>query len=108
MLQAMTHKRRNRCLECGKKMGLATTYSCRCVLKFLFCPPIIAFTTHCKQTNTHTHTSSVVSLHRCGGLFCAIHRYAETHSCTFDYKTEGRQMIARNNPVVTAPKLPKI
>jgi len=70
---AMTHKRRDRCLQCGKKTGLATTYTCRC-----------------------------------GGMFCAIHRYAETHSCTFDYKAEGREMIARNNPVVTAPKLPKI
>ena len=63
--------------------------------------------THSHITHTHTHTPSV-SLHRCGGLFCAIHRYAESHSCTFDYKAEGRQMIARNNPVVTAPKLPKI
>lgn len=65
--------RKRRCMKCGKKMGLASTYSCRC-----------------------------------GGLFCAVHRYAETHSCTFDYKTEGRQIIARSNPVVAAQKLPKI
>ena len=45
---------------------------------------------------------------RCGGMFCAVHRYAESHACTFDYKAEGRQIIARNNPVVTAHKLPKI
>ena len=41
-------------------------------------------------------------------MYCAIHRYAESHACTFDYKAEGRQIIARNNPVVTAHKLPKI
>ena len=45
---------------------------------------------------------------RCGGMFCALHRYAETHSCTFDYKGEGRRLIARDNPIVMAPKLPKI
>lgn len=45
---------------------------------------------------------------RCGGIFCAVHRYAETHSCKFDYKAEGRQIIARTNPVVAAQKLPKI
>ena len=45
---------------------------------------------------------------RCGGMFCALHRYAETHSCNFDYKAEGRRLIARNNPIVMAPKLPKI
>ena len=56
------------------------------------------------NTHTHTHTHT----HRCGGMFCAVHRYAESHSCTFDYKAEGRRMLARNNPVVTAPKLPKI
>lgn len=45
---------------------------------------------------------------RCGGTFCAQHRYAETHSCTYDYKEEGRKQIEQDNPVVTAPKLPKI
>ena len=45
---------------------------------------------------------------RCGGVFCSTHRYAETHSCTFNYKAEGRKCIARSNPLVTATKLPKI
>lgn len=70
---SLTQKKRNRCMQCSKKMRLATTYTCRC-----------------------------------GGMFCAVHRYAESHACTFDYKAEGRQIIARNNPVVTAHKLPKI
>lgn len=45
---------------------------------------------------------------RCGNNFCASHRYAESHDCTFDYKTEGRKLLEQNNPVVSAPKLPKI
>ncbi|XP_073541783.1 AN1-type zinc finger protein 4 isoform X2 [Phyllobates terribilis] len=45
---------------------------------------------------------------RCGNSFCATHRYAETHSCTYDYKTAGRRYLQESNPVVTAPKLPKI
>lgn len=45
---------------------------------------------------------------RCGGSFCCKHRYAEEHSCTFDYKAAGKESLTRENPVVTAPKLPKI
>jgi len=28
---------------------------------------------------------------KCGNLYCAIHRYADVHNCTFDYKTDGRE-----------------
>ncbi|XP_065882649.1 AN1-type zinc finger protein 4-like [Dysidea avara] len=45
---------------------------------------------------------------RCGSTFCALHRYAEEHNCSYDYKTEGRNLLTQTNPVVTAPKLPKI
>nr|XP_012420785.1 PREDICTED: AN1-type zinc finger protein 4 isoform X2 [Odobenus rosmarus divergens] len=45
---------------------------------------------------------------RCGNNFCASHRYAETHSCTYDYKNAGRRYLEEANPVVNAPKLPKI
>ncbi|XP_029421589.1 AN1-type zinc finger protein 4 isoform X3 [Nannospalax galili] len=45
---------------------------------------------------------------RCGNNFCASHRYAETHSCTYDYKSTGRKYLQEANPVVNAPKLPKI
>ena len=48
------------------------------------------------------------SSYRCGNSFCATHRYAEAHSCTYDYKSEGRKIIEQNNPVIAAPKLPKI
>ncbi|XP_042220730.1 uncharacterized protein LOC121865414 [Homarus americanus] len=66
-------RRRPKCEQCSRRIGVATTYECRC-----------------------------------GGKFCAQHRYAETHSCTFDYRTAGRNLIEINNPLVTPNKLPKI
>ncbi|CAI7857701.1 unnamed protein product [Closterium sp. NIES-54] len=42
---------------------------------------------------------------RCEGLFCAMHRYSDRHTCTFDYKTAGREAIAQANPVVKADKV---
>ncbi|KAG1327272.1 zinc finger A20 and AN1 domain-containing stress-associated protein 11 [Cocos nucifera] len=45
---------------------------------------------------------------RCGELFCAEHRYSDRHDCGFDYKTAGREAIARENPLVRAAKLVKI
>ena len=45
---------------------------------------------------------------RCGELFCEKHRYSDRHECSFDYKTVGREAIARDNPVVKAAKLVRI
>ncbi|KAM4607798.1 AN1-type zinc finger protein 4 isoform 1-T2 [Polymixia lowei] len=45
---------------------------------------------------------------RCGNNFCATHRYAETHDCSYDYKSAGRRFLQDANPIISAPKLPKI
>jgi predicted nucleic acid binding AN1-type Zn finger protein len=45
---------------------------------------------------------------RCGGTFCSMHRYADSHECSFDYKKAGRDQIAKQNPVVVAEKINKI
>ncbi|CAH8620031.1 unnamed protein product [Heterobilharzia americana] len=45
---------------------------------------------------------------RCGRSFCSRHRYAEVHACSYDYKAEARRYLVESNPVITAPKLPKI
>ncbi|PIN18775.1 putative Zn-finger protein [Handroanthus impetiginosus] len=45
---------------------------------------------------------------RCGELFCADHRYSDRHDCRYDYKSAGREAIARENPVVKAAKIVKI
>lgn len=45
---------------------------------------------------------------RCGGLYCAVHRYSDKHNCTFNYRETGAQEIRRNNPVVVSEKIKKI
>ncbi|KAL7677733.1 hypothetical protein ACOME3_003970 [Neoechinorhynchus agilis] len=44
----------------------------------------------------------------CGGFYCGLHRYADTHNCTFDYRSHGREQIRKNNPAVQGEKVPKI
>ncbi|CAN8259601.1 unnamed protein product [Cochlearia groenlandica] len=45
---------------------------------------------------------------RCGELFCSDHRYSDRHDCSYDYKSAGREAIARENPVVKAAKMVKL
>lgn len=45
---------------------------------------------------------------RCGGTFCAMHRYSDMHQCTFDYKALGELEIRKNNPVVKKEKIQKL
>uniref|UniRef100_A0ACD5Y0H0 Uncharacterized protein n=1 Tax=Avena sativa TaxID=4498 RepID=A0ACD5Y0H0_AVESA len=42
---------------------------------------------------------------RCDQTFCGEHRYSDRHGCTYDYKAAARDAIARDNPVVRAPKI---
>eukprot|EP00475_Leptophrys_vorax_P043261 TRINITY_DN8267_c0_g2_i1.p1 TRINITY_DN8267_c0_g2~~TRINITY_DN8267_c0_g2_i1.p1 ORF type:complete len:191 (+),score=2.72 TRINITY_DN8267_c0_g2_i1:337-909(+) len=42
---------------------------------------------------------------RCEGLFCSVHRYSDKHECSFDYKTAGREAIAKANAVIKADKI---
>jgi len=45
---------------------------------------------------------------RCEHYFCPLHRHANSHNCSFDYKSFGRDKIAKNNPTVVGSKLDKI
>ena len=45
---------------------------------------------------------------RCGNTYCGLHRYPEEHGCSFDYKTHGREALAKANPLIKADKLHKI
>uniref|UniRef100_A0A6P4F7I6 Zinc finger A20 and AN1 domain-containing stress-associated protein 9 n=1 Tax=Drosophila rhopaloa TaxID=1041015 RepID=A0A6P4F7I6_DRORH len=45
---------------------------------------------------------------RCGGTYCAVHRYSDRHECNFDYREMGANEIRRDNPVVVASKLRKL
>ncbi|XP_054456199.1 AN1-type zinc finger protein 4 [Anoplopoma fimbria] len=77
-------------------------------------PPVKAPTGSKKKSSKHCFlcgkkTGLATSYEcRCGHNFCGTHRYAETHSCTYDYKGAGRRFLQETNPLVSAPKLPKI
>lgn len=45
---------------------------------------------------------------RCGHQFCSLHRYADTHECTFDYKTSGREELEKHHPKIIAVKIEKL
>lgn len=84
-------KKKNRCAVCRKKVGL--TGECRGGLGDY------------QLINIHLLLGFEC---RCGGLFCAMHRYSDKHECTFDYRSHGQQEIRRNNPVVVGEKIQKI
>ncbi|KAF3445121.1 hypothetical protein FNV43_RR14814 [Rhamnella rubrinervis] len=42
---------------------------------------------------------------RCGEIFCPRHRLPEEHACNVDYKSAGRDVLAKQNPVCKADKL---
>uniref|UniRef100_A0A8C6S5R1 Zinc finger, AN1-type domain 4 n=1 Tax=Neogobius melanostomus TaxID=47308 RepID=A0A8C6S5R1_9GOBI len=44
---------------------------------------------------------------RCGQNFCATHRYAETHDCTYDYKSAGRRFCRRPTRSSAPPSCPR-
>ncbi|XP_040891869.1 AN1-type zinc finger protein 6 [Toxotes jaculatrix] len=45
---------------------------------------------------------------RCGNVFCSIHRYSDTHNCTFDYKADAAEKIRKENPIIVGEKIQKI
>tara|TARA_B100001093_G_C26529855_1_gene885533 strand:+ start:115 stop:354 length:240 start_codon:yes stop_codon:yes gene_type:complete len=45
---------------------------------------------------------------KCKNKYCIIHRLPENHKCNYDFKTEGKLLIERNNPVVINDKCIKI
>ncbi|KAJ4965340.1 hypothetical protein NE237_017189 [Protea cynaroides] len=51
-----------------------------------------------KETKA-TYKPREISLGRCGGTFCVVHRYSEKHEYSFDYRSAGRDAIAKANPI---------
>ncbi|KAL5257303.1 hypothetical protein ACHWQZ_G012286 [Mnemiopsis leidyi] len=45
---------------------------------------------------------------RCENLFCGLHRYSDQHQCPFDYKSDGRAKLEKENPQVVGAKIRKI
>ncbi len=42
---------------------------------------------------------------RCNHYFCSFHRYIDEHQCPYDYKTEEREKLRRDNPRVVPDKI---
>ena len=45
---------------------------------------------------------------RCNAIFCSKHRIPESHNCTFDYKTSGKEILQKQNPNVSFEKIVKL
>jgi len=45
---------------------------------------------------------------RCNNVFCSQHRLPEQHNCSFDFKSSGRNLLAKQNPLVSGEKIKKI
>lgn len=61
----------------------------------------------CAECNKRLGVIMVMRCH-CDKVFCAQHRYAEAHNCSYDFKRHGKLELERDNPLVVATKLPKI
>ncbi|CAH9062999.1 unnamed protein product [Cuscuta europaea] len=42
---------------------------------------------------------------RCGYAYCGSHRHPEVHDCSFDFKGQGRRVLAMVNPAVKPDKI---
>ena len=45
---------------------------------------------------------------QCKGFYCSKHRYAEAHSCAFDYKAAGNKLLEKNLVKAVADKLDRV
>jgi len=45
---------------------------------------------------------------KCSKKFCSTHRYAEAHSCAFDYHLNAKQMLSTTMHVVSGKKVESI
>lgn len=45
---------------------------------------------------------------RCGGNFCAEHRYDTAHNCDYDFKEEQKRKLSLDMPKVIGEKLNKL
>jgi hypothetical protein len=45
---------------------------------------------------------------KCHGWYCSMHRHAESHSCSFDFKTQGQGILEKQLVKVAGEKLQKV
>lgn len=61
----------------------------------------------CKECNKKL-ISGLEHKCRCSKIFCIKCRLPEEHKCDFDYKTLGKEILTKANPVVMDDKIEKI
>jgi len=69
-------------------------------------PPVQTNTSRCWSCNKKIGLTGFKC--RCGYFYCNSHRYADQHTCPFDYKKMGSEEVAKANPLVQAAKITKI
>ena len=45
---------------------------------------------------------------KCKQFYCSTHRFSESHSCSFDYKATGKELLAKQLIQVKGSRLEKI
>jgi predicted nucleic acid binding AN1-type Zn finger protein len=45
---------------------------------------------------------------KCNGTYCTLHRYPETHKCSFNYQSYGKNQLEHNLIKLETIKLDKI
>ncbi len=42
---------------------------------------------------------------KCNGKFCSLHKYCESHDCSYDFKLEGINKLTKDNPKIIPNKI---
>jgi predicted nucleic acid binding AN1-type Zn finger protein len=70
--------------------------------------PINKNITKCNKQNCGKKLGLLPFTCKCGLNFCGLHRYSDTHDCEFDYRSEYKKQLEKNNIKVVAEKIKKI
>ncbi len=60
----------------------------------------------CNSCNKKTGLTGFIC--KCQNNYCSAHRHAESHSCNFDYKSDGFKLLQQINQKCIADKVNKI
>lgn len=45
---------------------------------------------------------------KCNKFYCSQHRYSDVHSCPYDYKAAGKNVLEKQMPAISAMKVDQI
>ena len=62
----------------------------------------------CTVKDCSRKTGLITFVCRCKKEFCIKHRMPEIHNCDFDYKTEQRKLLEKQNELIAPQKILKI